>query len=176
MISKFITPLKILLESSWGGLRDINSAFLIKIFIGILRLLRIFQEFSDRNSEHVETAWNYIIKVAPMRVLTFLFLDQTEFSSILTTRFLFPSPFKLLEFTLFSFSAPPSPSFSYLTSPSSPNTPFYSNPPGVSKLFTEADDIPSTIKTILMVWFGLVWFYGISTLVDYLTPNLFLCK
>ena len=30
-----------------------------------------------------------------------------------------------------------------------------------------------------LVWFGLVWFggfYGISTFVGYLTPNLFLCK
>ena len=25
-------------------------------------------------------------------------------------------------------------------------------------------------------WFGLVWFYGISTFVGYLTPNPFLCK
>ena len=26
------------------------------------------------------------------------------------------------------------------------------------------------------IWFGLIWFYGISTFVGYLTPNLFLCK
>ena len=25
-------------------------------------------------------------------------------------------------------------------------------------------------------WFGLVWFYGISTFIGYLTPNPFLCK
>ena len=27
-----------------------------------------------------------------------------------------------------------------------------------------------------LVWFGLLGFYGISTFVDYLTPNPFLCK
>ena len=29
---------------------------------------------------------------------------------------------------------------------------------------------------ITNVWFGLIWFYGISTFVGYLTPNPFLCK
>ena len=27
-----------------------------------------------------------------------------------------------------------------------------------------------------LVWFGLVWFYGIATFVGYFTPNLFLSK
>ena len=31
-------------------------------------------------------------------------------------------------------------------------------------------------KEIKWDWFGLVWFYGISTFVGYLMPNRFLCK
>ena len=27
---------------------------------------------------------------------------------------------------------------------------------------------------VCVVWFGLIWFYGISTIVGYLMPNLFL--
>ena len=33
-----------------------------------------------------------------------------------------------------------------------------------------------SIFLIQNVWLGLVWFYGISTFVGYLTPNPFLCK
>ena len=35
-------------------------------------------------------------------------------------------------------------------------------------------DLSSSEAYFSLVWF--VWFYGISTFVGYLTPNLFLCK
>ncbi len=38
------------------------------------------------------------------------------------------------------------------------------------------DAVASILEKINLVWFGLVWFYGISTFVGYLTPNPFLCK
>ena len=34
----------------------------------------------------------------------------------------------------------------------------------------------SSFTLLQRVWFSLVWFYGISTFVGYLTPNPFLCK
>ena len=37
----------------------------------------------------------------------------------------------------------------------------------------QREDLPGKVQSSL-VWFGLVWFYGISTIVGYLMPNLFL--
>ena len=65
-----------LLESSLGSLRNTNPAFLKKnILLEIMIFFitwRRFQEYIARNDQHVETVWNYTLKKAPTRMLTFL--------------------------------------------------------------------------------------------------------